>query len=275
MMRLMFLGTAAAEGYPGIFCNCVSCREARALGGRNLRFRSALLVNDDLLIDFGPDLLAAAIRFNLSLWSVRTGLVTHAHSDHFYPANFEMRSKSFTGGEQIPMLQLFGPQDVAAALTAEYPDLSELSLETHTVHAFDQWVNRGYTFSAFHAYHALHGLEALFYSVEDGTHAFLYATDTGPFPEDTWQALQGKSFDVIILEETLGDGKYDQHLGFATFLEHVQRLRAEGMLRPGGRVIAHHMSHSGNPTHEKLEAIFAPHNVEVAYDGLVVDLSSG
>ena len=34
-MRLFFLGTAAAEGFPGIFCKCERCREARKLGGRN------------------------------------------------------------------------------------------------------------------------------------------------------------------------------------------------------------------------------------------------
>jgi hypothetical protein len=38
-----------------------------SLGGKNRRFRSALLVNDDLLIDFGPDARFAQ-RFNLSLW---------------------------------------------------------------------------------------------------------------------------------------------------------------------------------------------------------------
>jgi phosphoribosyl 1,2-cyclic phosphate phosphodiesterase len=50
-MKLLFLGTAAAEGFPGLFCNCASCREARALGGKNLRMRSSLLINEDLLID--------------------------------------------------------------------------------------------------------------------------------------------------------------------------------------------------------------------------------
>jgi phosphoribosyl 1,2-cyclic phosphate phosphodiesterase len=271
-MRLIFLGTAAAEGYPAIFCNCENCREARALGGRNLRFRSALLVNDNLLIDFGPDLLASALRFNLSLWGVRTGLVTHAHSDHFYPGNFEMRGPSFTDHEPIPTMRLYGPADVGAALAQAYPGLTELHLETHTVHAFDRWKNDGYEFTAFHAYHALNDLEALFYAVDDGQRAFLYATDTGNFPEDTWQALKGRTFDCIILEETLGTGKYDQHLGFDTFLKHIERMRADGMLRPGGRIIAHHMSHTSNPPHAKVEAILTPHGVEVAYDGLEIEL---
>jgi phosphoribosyl 1,2-cyclic phosphate phosphodiesterase len=269
-MRLFFLGTAAAEGYPGIFCNCEYCREARTLGGRNLRFRSALMVNDDLLIDFGPDLLAAAMRFNRSLWPVRIGLVTHAHSDHFYPGNFEMREPAFTGDQPIPTMRLFGPSDVTDAFAQA--DLNKMRLEIQTVHALETWQHEGYTFNAFRANHALDHAEALFYSVADGQHAFLYATDTGPFLEETWKALKGRTFDTIILEETLGDGTYAQHLGFDSFLAHVTRMRAEGMLRPGGRMIAHHLSHSGNPPHEKIVAMMQPHGVEVAYDGLEVVL---
>lgn len=271
-MRLFFLGTAASEGYPGIFCDCTNCREARLLGGRSLRYRSALLVNDDLLIDFGPDLLASAQRFGRSLAGVTTGLVTHAHMDHFYTGNFKMRGKAFTGGQSIPNLCLYGPRDISAALEQAYPDLSLLRMETHTVHAFDTWQEGGYFFSAYQAYHAVDYLETLFYSVEDGRHACLYATDTGRFPENTWQALAGKNFDVIILEETLGSGSYTQHMNFETFLEHTGRMRAEGMLRPGGRLIAHHLSHSGNPTHEKVQAILGPYGVEVAYDGLDIQL---
>jgi phosphoribosyl 1,2-cyclic phosphate phosphodiesterase len=271
-MRLFFLGTAAAEGYPGIFCKCQNCIQARQLGGNNLRFRSAMLVNDDLLIDFGPDLQAAALKFNLSLWGITTGLVTHAHLDHFFPGHFKMRANPFSGILPPPTMHLFGPQDVVAILAEDFPDLTALHLESQTVHAFDTWVCGGYTFTAFHAFHAVESLEALFYSVDDGKHAILYATDTGIFPEDTRQALTGRSFDVIVLEETLGTGKYDQHLGFDTFLEQVQWMRSSGMLRPGGRVIAHHFSHAGNPPHGELEAKLRPFDVEAAYDGLVVEL---
>jgi phosphoribosyl 1,2-cyclic phosphate phosphodiesterase len=271
-MHLFFLGTAAAEGYPGIFCRCDHCLKARRLGGKNLRYRSALLVNDDLLIDFGPDLSAAAQRFGLSLWGVKAGLVTHAHEDHFHYPTFRMRSDSFTGKLPPPLLSLYGPQDITEILEKNYPDLAELHLKMHTVHAFDAWKCGKYSFTAFQAYHAVETLEALFYSVDDGEHAFLYATDTGRFPVETRQALVGRSFDVIILEETLGEGKYEQHLGFDSFLEEVQWMRSEGLLRPGGRVIAHHFSHSGNPSHAELEAFLGSYGVEPAYDGLEIIL---
>ena len=29
-MKLTYLGTAAAEGFPAVFCNCEHCREASA-----------------------------------------------------------------------------------------------------------------------------------------------------------------------------------------------------------------------------------------------------
>ena len=169
-------------------------------------------------------------------------------------------------------MRLFGPHDVTDALALAASDPALLRIDPQTVHAFNSWQEGGYEFSAFQAYHAVNVFEALFYSIDDGQHSVLYATDTGPFPADTWQALAGRSFDVIILEETLANGTYTQHMGFDTFLEHAQRMRAEGMLRPGGRFIAHHMSHSGNPSHEKIEAILGPHGVEVAYDGLEITL---
>lgn len=269
-MHLQFLGTAAAEGYPGIFCNCDNCNEARALGGKSLRFRSALLINDDLLIDFGPDLLAAAFRFNRNLSLVTTALITHAHSDHFYLSNFAMRGKAFTGSRSIPTLRVYGPSDAFQALLNEFPDPDLVKIDPHPVQAFDAWEHNGYRFQAYRAYHAVDHLDALFYSIEQGSRAVLYATDTGAFPEETWQALQGRSFDAVILEETLGDGTYTQHLGFQSFLEHAARLKSAGILRPGGKLIAHHLSHSGNPTHEKVEAILNPHGVEVAYDGMEV-----
>ena len=271
-MRLFFLGTAAAEGYPGIFCQCNRCKLARELGGKNLRYRSALLVNDDLLIDFGPDLLAAEQRFNLSLWGVTTGLVTHAHEDHFHTAGFGMRADAFTGQLPPPTLNLYGPSDISEILGKTYPDLAALHIKNQTVHAFDTWKSGSYTFTAFRAFHALEYLEALFYSIEDGEHAFLYATDTGRFSPETRQALTGRTFDVVILEETLGEDAYEQHLGFQSFLEEVQWMRSAGLIKPGGRVFAHHFSHSGNPTHAELEAFFKPHGVEVAYDGLKIEI---
>ena len=94
-MRVLFLGTGAAEGYPAIFCECAHCTTARARGGRNLRRRSALLVNDDLLIDMGPDLVASMHATGTNLGRVANMLITHSHGDHFHLANLYMRRSNF------------------------------------------------------------------------------------------------------------------------------------------------------------------------------------
>ena len=59
-VKITFLGTAAAEGYPNPFCRCENCEGARKVGGRALRKRASALIDDQLLIDFGPDLLPAS-----------------------------------------------------------------------------------------------------------------------------------------------------------------------------------------------------------------------
>jgi phosphoribosyl 1,2-cyclic phosphate phosphodiesterase len=47
-------------------------------------------------------------------------------------------------------------------------------------------------------------------------------------------------------------------------------MRAEGVLRPNGRVFATHIAHEGNPAHPDLAAFAKHHGYEVAYDGLTL-----
>ena len=54
-MKMTWLGTAAAEGWPALFCRCASCTESKKHGGKSIRSRSQSLVNGDLLIDFPAD----------------------------------------------------------------------------------------------------------------------------------------------------------------------------------------------------------------------------
>ena len=76
-MKIKFLGTAAAEGWPAVFCNCENCKKAASLGGKNIRTRSQILVNDDLLIDLPPDTYLHKLAHGLDLSKVSVLLVTH------------------------------------------------------------------------------------------------------------------------------------------------------------------------------------------------------
>ena len=47
-MKITILGSAAAEAIPNPYCQCSVCCTARQEGGRNVRARSAAIINDDL-----------------------------------------------------------------------------------------------------------------------------------------------------------------------------------------------------------------------------------
>ena len=49
-MKLTYYGTAAAEGFPGIFCECKYCKRARSLGGKNFRSKYAGY-NDETFVE--------------------------------------------------------------------------------------------------------------------------------------------------------------------------------------------------------------------------------
>lgn len=48
-MKIKYLGTAAAEGIPALFCRCDICKEARKRGGREIRTRSQAIIDEKLL----------------------------------------------------------------------------------------------------------------------------------------------------------------------------------------------------------------------------------
>ena len=86
-MKIQYLGTAAAEGYPALFCQCDSCERARELGGKDIRTRCQALVDDKILIDFPADTYMHALLHGFCLDKIETCLITHNHSDHLYPAD--------------------------------------------------------------------------------------------------------------------------------------------------------------------------------------------
>lgn len=286
-MKLTFLGTGAAEGIPGLWCTCEHCRSARREGGRSLRHRCMLLIDDRLLIDCGPDLLAASIRHEVDLSTVRTLLITHEHSDHLYLPNLEYRSTGFCP-TPLPMLEIYGSAGAIARIHALTDDEGmalaaneeTLRLRTHVVSAFQEWWVDGYRIAALRARHGGPAMEPLFYAVGDGTASVLYAHDTGPFPEETWDYLtsvpgeQRWSFDVVSIDATSGllTHHENSHLTWQQVREHRERLARAGLLKPGARVFGNHFSHNGTPAHSVLVERTEGSRVEPAYDGLTMIL---
>lgn len=284
-MRLTFLGTSAANAFPEAFCHCANCEQARRLGGPSLRKRSAALINTDLLIDLGPDIMAAAQLHGCPLTDVSLCLQTHPHADHLDLSHLLSRSREY-GTVGTPGLHFYASAEtlqqaarVFETSLADYPLLApetepRLNVKFHVLEPLRPTEVGRYRVTAIPAAHAP-GLGALLYAVEAGGRCLFYATDTAVFPESTWQALResGLRFDLVVLDHTYGPGQPGpDHLNARQVSDTLARMRAEGLLAPAGRLLATHIAHEGNPAHPELARFAAERGYAVAYDGLVVEV---
>jgi len=283
-MQLTFLGTAAANAYPEAFCRCPNCEQARLEGGRSLRKRSAALINNDLLIDLGPDILSASQMHQVDLTNVHYCLQTHAHADHLDLSHLLSRSPGF-GIVGAPRLHLYASSATLDRADRTFksdleryglfdPEAEEgLNLTIHKIEAFHPFNVGPYRVVAFPANHAP-GIGALLFAIEVDGHSIFYGTDTAVLAEETWQAFRqyDMHFDLVILDHTYGPDELGRdHLSAHQFIEHVERMRYEDILKESGRAFATHIFHEGNPIHTELSKYALRHGYEIAYDGLIVN----
>lgn len=269
------MGTGASEGYPALACGCDHCERARALGGPNLRRRSHALVDDQLLIDLGPDLLWSTQQYGLHLNHLRWVLLTHADGDHLFLGNLGVRRPPFATGDVAPW-DVWGSAATLAPVLA-LPHFAELRLRARTVRPFETFVAGPYTVTALRAHHAP-TQDPLCYVIRAEDAALLYATDSGPWFPETWAALEalgaaGVRLGAAIIEATYGvnHDRADQgHMSFQDVQEHAAGLRERGLLCPGAPLVTTHLAHAGVPDHEATAALLAPAGITAGYDGMLV-----
>ena len=238
-MNLTLLGTGAADGWPNPHCRCASCAGARARD--SLRGQTSALLDGTLLLDCGPDAPQAAQRAGLDLTGLRHVLLTHAHPDHCAPAFLLFRAWV----SDAPLDVLGPPEVVEQARIWVAPDSAVRFVavapgELHTL--------GGYDVRVLAAAHGAPG-SCVLYDVTGPGGRLLYATDTGPLPEATLDAVTGAGFDVLLLEETFGDHVTHgtDHLDLDTFPDQLRRLRAAGAVTRDTDVVAVHLSHRNPP----------------------------
>ena len=273
-MRITFLGTAASEAYPVPFCACTNCEGARREGGKSLRKRSHAIVDDALLIDLCPDLISSCQQHGVSLTNARYVLQTHEHDDHLDPVLLTLRTPHY-GVQGAPALDVFGSRGALAKAELDAEKAEKLNLRTHPVEPFQTFAVGPYTVTSVRAAHAPDTMVALLYLIERERRTLFYATDTGPFGEETWSFLAARSraVDLVAMDHTFGFGKESSgHLNADQFAAQVERMRAIGLVGPGTRVLAHHIAHHSNPPHEELAGLTAARGYEPAFDGLVIDV---
>ena len=191
-MRFTFLGTAAAEGIPGIFCNCKICEDTRKLRGKNIRTRSQALINNDLLIDLPPDTYMHTLYGGLDIHKIHECIITHDHQDHFYLEELFMRAQGFAQIKDRQSLNLYGSRTVTDKLNS-YPIIRGMveadRIKINEVKPFEHFFAKEYKITPLLADHSADN--SLIYLIEKDQKRVLYAHDTGIFPQETCICIGG------------------------------------------------------------------------------------
>ncbi len=224
-MKLLFLGTGGAnwgiefESRPEFF-----------------RRESSAIINDELLIDPGKDVIEALNTFNVDRKRIKYILNTHPHSDHL-------------NEKTLKELQNIGAEFIQFKVG-----------ETKT---FGR-----YTVTAFKGNHA--ACPTTHFLVSDGEKEVYYGLDGAWIMPDAFHTIIDRRVAAVVLDGTYGFDTYSgvfEHNNMGMVVEMTAVLK-----KYVGRVFISHLSSKHHSTHESLVKQMSEYDVDVAYDGLEIDL---
>lgn len=279
-MKLKYLGTAAAERVPGMFCTCDVCQHARKFKGKDIRTQTQSLVDDGrLLIDFPGDAYLHLLQHDLDYSKIEHLLITHWHGDHLYAEDLAMRMSGYANGLDKP-LHVYG-----GAVVKEFFDrafeleggVEEERVSFHLLEPYNAYEIAGYQVYVLPAQHGNFQEDCLIYVIRDQAtgKTLFYTHDTGLLPEEPLAYLQEQQvkFDLVSLDCT-GQGLPSSgagHMSLAQNLQFIQDLQKFDLVSETTRYVANHFSHNGGLTHAQMEELAAQHGMLTAYDGMEVE----
>ncbi|MDP4152020.1 MAG: MBL fold metallo-hydrolase [Bacillota bacterium] len=273
-MEVLFMGTAAAEGIPALFCQCDICRAAAKNGGKDLRSRASCLFDNDLLVDFGPDTFMHKQQYNIDLGSIEHMIITHSHEDHFTPQELTYRRPPFGHLKEVKPLHIYGNAHVKMGYDNLYSGRQHFDpyLKFHLIRAFETFTAGAYEITPLRGLHK-RDEECFVYYIKKNGKAVLYGNDSGIFPKETLDWLAGKPVDLAIYDCTMAfhkDG--NNHMGIEDNVILNNELKARGCITDKTKVIITHFSHNGEGLHDQLLSKGEEFGFEPAYDGMKIEL---
>ena len=253
-VRVTFLGTGTSTGVPVPTCACAVCRSEDP---RDRRLRPSVLLEwpgASVLVDTAADLRQQALRFGIA--RVDAVLYTHGHADHILGLD-DLRLYNWRQGGPVPV---YGSPATLEALSQTFWYVFEREptastrpeVELHPVTAPFALFGREVL-----PVPVLHGeLSILGYRLG----RFAYLTDVSAIPEPSYALLEG--LDVLVLN-ALRARPHPTHLNLDGAVACARRIGAR-------RTFFTHCSHE---VHHARESALLPAGIELAYDGLCLDLT--
>ncbi len=274
-MKIQFLGTAAAEGIPALFCRCEKCRTARELGGKELRTRCQTLIEGRLMVDFGPDTYHHALTNSIDLADIHDYLITHPHQDHLYFEEIEMFGYGFSNlPSDNPPYNFYGGAETVEKIS-DVVKRVDYRVKAHTLEPFKTYDIADMRVTPLKANH---GTETPFiYIIESNGKRMLYAHDTGLFTKETEDYLYTNRphFDLITFDCCCGTWEdkddYGGHMAFKQNRQIAERMRKEGMIDECTKLVVNHFSHNASDILYKDRAAYEKYGFIMTYDGLEIE----
>lgn len=277
-MKIQYLGTAAAEGIPGIFCECEICKKAKQRGGKNIRTRSQALIDDKILIDFPADTYMHYIKWNIPLDKIKTCIITHSHSDHLYPIEIEMRINGYahiSSGEPLTFYSAESGYEMLKSVVERY-NISEKDIVLKLVKPFAPFEAEGYGIIPIRATHDEKSTPVI-YAIEKDGKSLLYANDTSELCDESMACLKKvhKPFDVISLDCTQANDPivpYVGHLNLNKCMALRDKFKTDGIADAKTKFVLNHFSHNGSDVvYDDFVKIADEKGFVTSYDGMILE----
>lgn len=278
-MKLKYYGTAAAEGFPGIFCECDACEKARRLGGRNIRSRSQALVDESLLIDFPADTLYHVYSFGLQLHKIKNVIITHSHPDHLYMVDFLQRQEGYAElRENDHTLNIYGSMPTIDKISSTLQRTGVANQSRWELFEFAPYkVHKigDHEVTPLKAWHDFATIPYIFDIKNNEGKRMLYGNDTGIFPDETWEFLEKTKpyYDLVSLDCTLGVSEHERcgHMNFKMNLEIRERFLEMGIADEKTTFISHHFTHNCKMVYDDFAPIAKKEGFITSYDGFAIE----
>ncbi len=253
-MKITFLGTGTSQGVPVIACQCDVCTSS---DHHDKRLRTSVMIQTSekiFVIDTGPDFRQQMIREKVE--KLDAILFTHEHKDHFSGLD---DVRVFNHLQKKPM-DVYADKRVSEAIKREYayvfardkyPGIPKLTIHTIDTTPFFIENIKIVPIRVMHFQ-----LPILGFRIND----FVYITDAKKIPDQEMEKLRNAKVLVI---NALRHKEHISHLSLRQSLEIIKQVKPR-------KAFLTHISHRLG-RHAVVENQLPP-NVQLAYDGLVLDI---
>lgn len=287
---MLFLGTGASEGIPCVFCTCEYCNSARKLKGKNIRTRSSFMIDESSMIDFSPDIFKQCMDNNITLSQLKNIFFTHTHDDHLDFSEL-ITITSATPAPKNKVNLYFSEaaagmfESVKRHYALNYGEYTKRYFEGFKVvilQPYEEYEIDSLRVTPILSSHSSYGkgekgFNYLIKSKEGMT--FLYGCDTGWYADETWEFLQDRALDFLIIECTYGMNNEilkefsGDHLDYKNMMAMLNKFEKINVITQQTPVYVTHISHVMPLAYDALQIQMneEKYNITVAYDGMTVD----